>query len=98
MLAICGLYKGMKHEGGGIGWQVEFTNNHGLLSGAYQMCKDFITNDLDHLKRLLRSDRIDQHVPVDTNGVPGVQDAVLILKNDSPGRRQDQYLVMKRGE
>jgi hypothetical protein len=44
------------------------------------MCKDFITNDLDHLKRLLRSDGINQHVSVDTNGVPGVQDAVLILK------------------
>lgn len=44
------------------------------------MTKNFIPQNADHIKRLLRSYRIDQHIAMYTNKVFGVQDAVLVLE------------------
>lgn len=46
---------------------------------TYQVIEDFVADDPHHLKRLLRSDRVDKHVAVDTNGVARIQDAIFIL-------------------
>ena len=43
------------------------------------MIEDLIPNDPDHLKRLLRCERVDQHVSMDADEVFRVEDAVLVL-------------------
>lgn len=44
------------------------------------MIEDLVTQDPDHVKGLLGSDRVDEHVPMNANEVLRIQDAVFILK------------------
>jgi len=52
--------------------------------------QDLVADDLDHLKRLLRRDAVDEHVAVDADEVLRVEDAVLVL----PGRVDDLGRVL----
>lgn len=44
------------------------------------MIEDFVPQDAYHIKRLLRCDRVDQHVAMNTNKMLGIQDAVFVLE------------------
>ncbi len=46
----------------------------------YQVVEDLVTQDPDHLERLLGSDRVDEHVAMDADEVFRVQYRVFILK------------------
>lgn len=48
---------------------------------SYKMIQNLVADDFDHLKRLLRGHGVNQHVPVDTNRVARVKDAVFVLYN-----------------
>jgi len=47
------------------------------------MIQDLVSDNLDHLKRLRRSNRVDEHVAMNPNEMLGVQDAVFILGKKS---------------
>ncbi len=44
------------------------------------MIQDFLADYPDHLKGLLGSDRVHEHVTMDSNEMLGIQHAVLILE------------------
>lgn len=44
------------------------------------MIENFISEDPDHIKGLLRGDRVDQHVAMNANEMLGIQDAVFVLE------------------
>lgn len=46
---------------------------------TYKMVEDFIADNLHHLERLHRRNRVDEHVAMNTNKVLRIQDAVFIL-------------------
>jgi hypothetical protein len=46
---------------------------------TYEVVKDLVPDDADHLEALLAADRVDDHVAVDSDEVLGVEDAVLVL-------------------
>jgi hypothetical protein len=48
-------------------------------NATYEVIEDFVAYHPHHLKRLLRSDRVDKHVAVDTNGMARIQDAIFVL-------------------
>ncbi len=43
------------------------------------MIQNFVSNNLDHLEGLRRSNRVNEHVPMNPNEMLRVQDAVFIL-------------------
>lgn len=51
----------------------------GIKRGTNDVVKDLLADNRYHLKRLLRRDRVHQHVAVDADEVLGVQDGVFIL-------------------
>jgi hypothetical protein len=51
-----------------------------LCVPTHQMIQNLITNSLHHLKGLPRGNRVHDNIPMDTNEVLRVQDAVLILR------------------
>lgn len=44
------------------------------------MIQDLLPDDADHFEGLLRGDRVDDHVAVDTDEVFGVEDGVFVLE------------------
>lgn len=46
---------------------------------TYQVVEDLVSNDADHVKGLFRGHGINEHVAVDSDEMPRVQYAVLIL-------------------
>lgn len=50
---------------------------------TYEMVKDLIPQDADHLKGLPGGDGVDEHVAMNANKVLGVQDAVFVLEPSS---------------
>ena len=43
---------------------------------------DFVVHDLDHVERLARGDRVDEHEAVDADRMLRVEDGVFILRNE----------------
>jgi hypothetical protein len=48
--------------------------------GPYQVVQNLVTDDLYHLERLHRSNRIHQDIPMDPNEVLGIKYTVFILE------------------
>lgn len=73
----------------------------------YKVVEDLVADDLDHLERRVRRDRVDEHVPVDADEVLGVEDRVLVLFSERvslppeiPGtmttrKRKETYLTSR---
>lgn len=55
------------------------------------MVEDLITEDSNNLKRLLRCNRVYQHVAMNPNQMFGVQNAVLVL---DPRRAQVRWSII----
>ena len=49
------------------------------------MRKNFVSDNLDHLKRLLRGNRVDEHVSMNSDRMARVENAVFVLH---PGLHQ----------
>lgn len=47
---------------------------------TYQVVQNLVMDDIDHVKGLLRGDRVYEHIPMDPNKVLRVEHAVLILR------------------
>lgn len=60
----------------------ECGGKEGWGSQSNQVVKDLVPDNADHLKRLLRGERIDQHVSMDADEVFRVENAVLVLDED----------------
>ena len=48
---------------------------------TYKVVQDLIANDARHLKALLGSNRVDNHVAMDADKVLGVENTVFILED-----------------
>lgn len=67
----------------------------------YKVVEDLVADDLDHLERRVRRDRVDEHVPVDADEVLGVEDRVLVLFSERvslPPEIPGTMLTRKRKE
>jgi len=47
---------------------------------THKVVQDLVADDLNHLKGLSGSNRVDQNIAMDTDEVLGIQDRVLILR------------------
>ena len=47
---------------------------------TYKMVEDLVAQDADHVKGLLGSDRVNEHVAMNADEMFGVEDAVFILE------------------
>ena len=61
------------------------------------MIKNFVVDNLNHLKRLLGCYRVDYHVPMNANEVLGIKQTVLILGNVSTKRSILKYVGGRLG-
>lgn len=64
---------------------------------TYEVIQDLVPDNLDHLKRLLGRHRVDQHVAMDSDRVPRVQNAVFILQQFPSASKLMQLLVGRLG-
>lgn len=62
-------------------------------TATYKVIQDLVPDDLDHFKRRLGRNRVDQHVAVNADRVSRVQDAVFILRGY--GQWTDGSLIRK---
>jgi len=61
--------------------------------------QNLISDNLNHLKRLRGSNRVNQHIPMNANEVLRVQNRIFILRPISPNPHQDikYHVISPRG-
>lgn len=62
------------------------------------MIQNFVSDNLDHLKGLCRSNRVHEHVAMDPNEMFRVQDGVFILPHASVSLRHIETAIAGSGD